>query len=166
MELNDHEEIPDLVQHDDFDFDGYEDLELLRYHVPHLGKSIFCVYLWDEKAQRFRYEPQMPTVDPVAHPETKTITTHEEWIGGTWGDAVYIWLGDKLAPIAEWGLANEAGLPETNADCPWTAWCSNRIDGTMRKVVTKSTGCFRRLWNRERSSDLKTRLPEKWTAAD
>jgi hypothetical protein len=54
---------------------------------------------------------------------------------------VYVWSAGKLIPIAEWGLANEAGLPGTNPNCPWTTWCEKRINGKMRKIAMKATGC-------------------------
>jgi hypothetical protein len=141
MELYEGDESIVLVEHADFNFDGYEDLKLLQFNHPHLGNSIFCVYLWDEKTSKFQYDPQIPMPDPVPHAERKTITTHHEYMGGTWGDSVYVWSGNKVIPIAEWGLANEAGMPGTNANCPWTAWCAKRINGKMRNVVMKSTGC-------------------------
>lgn len=141
MELYEGDESTVLVEHADFNFDGYEDLKILQFHHPHLGKSIFCVYVWDDKTSKFRYEPQIPMPDPVPHAESKTITTHNVYMGGTWNDSVYVWSGNRVIPIAEWGLANEAGLPGTNADCPWTAWCSKRVNGRMRSVVRKSTGC-------------------------
>ncbi|MEO8371911.1 MAG: hypothetical protein ABI806_22180 [Candidatus Solibacter sp.] len=113
----------------------------MQYYHHHLGKSIFCVYLWDEKASKFRYEPQIPMPDPVPHAESKTITTHDERMGGTSADAVYVWSGNKIIEIAEWGLANDFGMVGANANCPWTAWCSKRINGKMRRVAMKSTGC-------------------------
>jgi hypothetical protein len=141
MELYKGDEHTVLVDHADFNFDGYEDLKLLQFSHPHLGKSIFCVYLWDERSSRFRYEPEIPMPDPVVHPETKTITTHEEYMGGTWVDSVYVWSGDKTIAIAQWGLRNNAGISGTNANCPWDAWCSKLINGKMQKVAMKSTGC-------------------------
>src|SRR5882762_6633864 len=58
MQLLEGDEKLALVRHADFSFDGYDDLELLQYVNDHLGKSLFCVYLWDERTGRFRYEPQ------------------------------------------------------------------------------------------------------------
>jgi len=141
MELYQGDENMVLVEQADFNFDGYDDLKLLQVYVPHLGKSTFCVYLWDEKTSRFQYEPQIPMPDPIPHPESQTITTHNEYMGGTSSDSVYVWLAGKIIPIAEWGLANEGGSAGANADCPWTAWCSKRINGKMRNVAMKRTGC-------------------------
>ena len=141
MELYQGDEDKVLVEQADFNFDGYDDLKLLQFYHPHLGKSIFCVYLWDEKTSKFRYEPQIPMPDPIPHPESRTITTHNEYMGGSWSDSVYIWLAGKLIPIAEWGLANEGGTTGANANCAWTAWCAKRINGKMRNVAMKRTGC-------------------------
>ncbi|MBZ5727628.1 MAG: hypothetical protein LAP87_21850 [Acidobacteriia bacterium] len=141
MELYPGEEDLNLVEHADFNFDGFEDVELLQFRHPHLGKSIFCVYLWDDKAGQFRYEPQIPMPDPIPHPENKTITTHNEYFGGTQSDSVYVWVGRTVTEIATWGLANEYGMPGGNPNCPWTAYCYKRINGKMRTVSMKRTGC-------------------------
>lgn len=141
MELFQGDEGKVLVEQADFNFDGFDDLKLLQFYHPHLGKAIFCVYLWDEKTSRFRYEPQIPMPDPIPHPESRTITTHNEYMGGTWSDSVYVWLAGKIIPVAEWGLINEAGNPGANTECPWTAWCDKRINGKMRNVASKPTGC-------------------------
>ena len=53
-----------LVRHADYNFDGYEDLELLQYVNDHLGKSLFCVYLWDDKAGLFRHDQQADRHSP------------------------------------------------------------------------------------------------------
>jgi hypothetical protein len=140
MELFQGDEDMVLVGHADFNFDGYEDLKLLQFYHPHLGKSIFCVYLWDEKAGRFRYEPQIPSPDPIPHPENKTITTHNEYFGGTHSDSVYVWIAGKVTEIATWGLSNE-GDTLGRSKCPWTTYCDKRINGKMRTVTLKETGC-------------------------
>lgn len=142
MELQHGEENTVLIEQADFNFDGFVDLKLLQFHHPHLGKSIFCVYLWEEKTSKFRYDPQIPMPDPTPHPGNRTITTHDEYMGGTWSDSVYVWSGGKIIPIAKWGLANEAGMTgRKNANCPWTAWCAKRINGRMRNVSRTATGC-------------------------
>jgi len=141
MELYEGDENQVLIEQADFNFDGYDDLKLLQFYHPHLGKSIFCVYLWDEKRSQFRYDPQIPMPDPIPHPENRTVTTHDEFMGGTSSDSVYVWLAGKLIPIAEWGLANEFGQAVANEACPWTAWCTKRINGKMRSVARKHTGC-------------------------
>ena len=140
MELYQGDENTVLVQHADFNFDGYEDLKLLQFYHPHLGKSIFCVYLWDEKAAHFRYEPQIPMPDPIPHPENRTITTHNEYMGGTHSDSVYVWIAGKVTEIATWGPANE-GSTTRRPGCPWVAYCYKRINGKMQTVTLKITGC-------------------------
>ena len=141
MELYQGDEDTVLVEHADFNFDGYEDIKLLQQRNPHLGNSIFCVYLWDEKTGQFRYEPQIPLVDPIPHAENKTITTHHEYFGGTHSDSVCVWMYGKVTEIASWGLANEGGMPGGDSNCPWTAFCYKRINGKMRTVTLKATGC-------------------------
>jgi hypothetical protein len=87
------------------------------------------------------YEPQIPLVDPIPHAENKTITTHHEYFGGTHSDSVCVWMYGKVTEIASWGLANEGGMPGGDSNCPWTAFCYKRINGKMRTVTLKATGC-------------------------
>jgi len=137
MELYQEDENRNLIEHADFNFDGFEDVELLQFHHSHLGKSIFCVFLWDDKAGRFRYEPQIPSPDPIPHPETKTITTHNDYMDGSYGDSTYVWSGKTVLEIASKGIAHEKSSPS----CPWTAFCYKRINGKLRAVTLKPTGC-------------------------
>jgi len=78
-------DISKLLTHADLNFDGFEDLELLEYDNGHLDKRLYCIYLWDNKIGRFRYSPELTeeAVDPVPHPESKTITMRNDWQGGT-----------------------------------------------------------------------------------
>lgn len=87
MQLLEGDEQLALVNHADFNFDGNEDLQLLQYVNDHLGKSLFCVYLWDDKTDHFRYEPQLFIADPIPHPETRTITSHNDYQGGPFTDS-------------------------------------------------------------------------------
>jgi len=132
-----------LVEHADFNFDGFEDLKLLQDFVPHLGKSYFCVYLWDEMSGQFRFEPQIPEPDPIPHPEDKTITTQDVYSGdATYRHALYVWIAGKVTEIARWGVTrNEPTVPGTDPACPWVAYCSKRINGKMQNVSTKEMGC-------------------------
>jgi hypothetical protein len=43
MELTEYDDERELLKHQDLNFDGFEDVQLLQYYVPHLGKSIFCI---------------------------------------------------------------------------------------------------------------------------
>lgn len=137
MELYSGDEDLNLIEHADFNFDGFEDVKLLQFKHSHLGKSIFCVYLWDDKIGRFRYEPQIPAPDPIPHPDAKTITTHNEYSDGSHYDSTYVWVGNKVLEIASVGLAHDNPSP----DCPWTAFCYKRINGKMTTAFSKRTGC-------------------------
>src|SRR5690348_8970193 len=53
------DEISLLVAHADLNFDGFEDLKMLYVYVPHLGKKIYCIFLWDSKNQRFNYSKEL-----------------------------------------------------------------------------------------------------------
>ncbi len=141
LDLNEQPTHRVLVEQADLNLDGYDDLKRLQFYDAHLDKSIFCVYLWDEKASRFGQQPQITLTNPIPHPENRTITSHSEFFGGTWSDSLYVWSAGKLLPIAEWGVTNEPSSTGANVACPWTAWCAKRISGQMRKVATKVTGC-------------------------
>jgi len=141
MELYEGEEGTQLVEHADFNFDGYEDLAILQYLHPHLGKSFFCVYLWDDKVGRFRYEPQIPMPDPMPDPTIQTITTHDFYQGGAVMVGVYVWSAGKVIQIAESELLNLVGTPQADPSCPWETTCAVRINGEMREIASKVTGC-------------------------
>ena len=79
--------------------------------------------------------------DPTPHPDNRTITSHNEYMGGDWSDSVYVWSAGKIIPIAQWGLINTSGEAGANANCPWTAWCAKRINGKMRTVSRRVTAC-------------------------
>src|SRR5712692_3393925 len=46
MQLLEGDEQLALVTQADLNFDGYEDVKLLQYTNDHLGKKLFCVYIW------------------------------------------------------------------------------------------------------------------------
>jgi len=137
MQLLEGDEKLALVRHADLNFDGYEDLEVLQYVNDHLGKSIFCVYLWDHKTARFRYEPQLFIADPIPHPETRTITSHNEYQDGPHTDSTYQWRGNKLALIAEEGIDNDS----KDEQCGVTSFCRRLVNGEMRTIEEKPTAC-------------------------
>jgi hypothetical protein len=80
-----------FLKHADLNFDGFEDVQLLQYFHPHLATSVFCIYLWDHSAGRFRYAPEIPAINPLPHPENKTITVHQDLFGGVFSDSTYRW---------------------------------------------------------------------------
>jgi len=137
MQLLEGDEKLALVRHADFNFDGYEDLELLQYMNDHLGKSLFCVYLWDERTGRFRYEPQLFIADPVPHPETRTITSHSDYQGGPYTDSTYEWHGTKLVLLAGGGIT----YGSKDARCGFTSFYHRLVNGKMRTIVEKPTAC-------------------------
>ena len=69
-----------ILKHADLNLDGFEDLELLYLFVPHLGKRLYCVYLWDAKTGQFRYSQEVTEVatNLEAQPGSQTLTTHED----------------------------------------------------------------------------------------
>jgi hypothetical protein len=74
MELTDDDEGRELLKHQDLNFDGYEDLQLLRYYVPHLGKSLFCIYTWNPQGWKVsgcagdpRYRPRRKSTKQDDH---------------------------------------------------------------------------------------------------
>src|SRR6185436_18125770 len=84
----------------------FEDVQLLQYYVPHLGKSLYCIYTWNERDGRFRYAPEIPETDPLPDPQSKTITVHEDWFGGVYSDSTYRWNGGKMELIEQHGTVS------------------------------------------------------------
>jgi hypothetical protein len=128
----------DFLKHADLNFDGFEDLELLQHYIPHLDKKLYCIYLWDSKAGRFSYSPDLTqlAVNIEAHPESKTITTHEDWQGGAWQESTYRWNGGKLELIEQNGLFGDWSL-QTDAKCGFTFSCSRLVKGAMLTTLEK-----------------------------
>lgn len=136
MQLFEGDEQLALVEHGDFNFDGYEDVELLQYVNDHLGKKVFCVYLWDPAAGRFHYEPQLFIADPVPHSDTKTITSHAEYFGGEHIDSTYRWEGAKLVLVSESGL-----IRGPKVDCGFVEYSRGMINNKMQTLDEKYTDC-------------------------
>jgi hypothetical protein len=137
MELTEEDATRDLLKHADLNFDTFEDLELLQYHDPHVAKSVYCIYTWDPHRKRFRPAPDIPDTDPVPHPETKTVTVHEDWFGGAYADRTYRWFGSKIV------LTDESGslAGSESAGCAFTDYCSKLIKGKMVEVATRPYAC-------------------------
>jgi hypothetical protein len=136
MQLFEGDEQLALVEHADFNFDGYEDIELLQFVNDHLGKKIFCVYLWNPVSGRFQYEPQLFIADPFPHPDTKTITSHAEYFGGEHIDSTFRWEGAKLVLVGESGLVRGPKV-----DCGFVEYSRKLINGKMQTVDEKYTDC-------------------------
>jgi hypothetical protein len=127
-----------LLTHADLNFDGFEDLELLTYDIPHLDKKLYCIYLWDNKAGRFRYSNALTelAVNPVPNPANKTITMHENWQGGLWTESTYRWNGVKPELIEQNSLLANGSL-KSNQECRFTFTCSRLVDGKMVRTLEK-----------------------------
>jgi len=135
MTLYEGDEDKDLVEGDDFNFDGFQDLKLLQDISDHLGKFTYCVYLWDPRTSRFREEPQL-SGNPQPDPETKTIFTRDDYFGGAYTESSYVWRGPKLQLIATKGLVAGSSEP----DCGFTSFCSRLVNGKMQEVK-QPTAC-------------------------
>jgi len=137
MELTEYDDKLELLKHQDLNFDGFEDLQLLRIYSPHLGKSLFCIYEWNPKDGRFRDAPEIPDTDPVAHPRDKTITIHEDWLGGVYSDRTYRWNGTTVKLVVENGRVYGSKRP----DCEFTDYCSRLIKGKMVTTAERPFLC-------------------------
>jgi hypothetical protein len=129
-----------LLKHADLNFDGFEDLELLYIYVPHLGKKLYCIYLWDPKVGRFRYSQEVTKLatNLEAQPASKTLTTHEDWMFGPWQDSTYRWHAGKLELIEQTSLLGSWSPPVGGQKgCGFTYTCSRLISGKMRDTLVK-----------------------------
>jgi hypothetical protein len=136
-QLSEYDADRELLEHADLNFDGFEDLMLLQYYQPHLATKVFCVYIWDNKSGRFRYAPEIPEVNPVAHPENKTITVHQDWMGGVYADTTYRWTGSKFVEIERSGRVSGSDRPQ----CGFTDHCEKLIDGKMLTTLWRPVMC-------------------------
>jgi hypothetical protein len=126
-----------LLEHADLNFDGFEDVMLLQYYHPHLGTKVFCVYTWDNKSGLFRYAPEIPGPNPVPHPESKTITVHQDWMGGVYADSVYRWTGARFELIESSGRA----YGSDDAKCAFTDHCEKLLHGEMVTTLWRPVMC-------------------------
>jgi hypothetical protein len=138
VELTEYDEKLELLEHADLNFDGFEDLKLLQYDNDHLGKKLYCIYLWDNETGRFLFSPELTEVaiDPVAHPESKTITTRSDWQGGAHEESTYRWNGGKLELIQQNGLYGDWAL-QNGKTCHFTFSCRRLINGKMVTTLEK-----------------------------
>ncbi len=135
--MNESDSELELLQHSDLNFDGFEDLQILQFHHPHLGTRIYCIYVWDEKSGHFRYAPELPSINPVPHPESKTITVHQDWQGGIYRDSTFRWAGADLELINESGRVFGSDVKE----CSFTDYCDKRINGKMLTTLWRPVVC-------------------------
>jgi hypothetical protein len=137
MTLTESDSGLELLKHADFDFDGFEDLQLLRFYSSHLAKSYWCVYTWDQRTARFRYAPEIPGPDPVPHPESKTITVHQDFQSGPFNDRAYQWKAGKVELIEESGATDGS----TDPKCASTWYCMRPVNGEMVVVTDLPFAC-------------------------
>jgi hypothetical protein len=129
-----------LLKHADLNFDGFEDLELLYDYIPHLGKKLYCIYLWDPKTGRFRYSQEVTQLatNLEAQPRSKTLTTHEDWMFGPWQDSTFRWHAGKLELIEQTSLLGSWSPPVGGQKgCGFTYTCSRLIGRKMRDTLVK-----------------------------
>jgi hypothetical protein len=131
-------EISLLVAHADLNFDGFEDLELLQFYIPHLDKKLYCIFLWDDKGGQFRYSKDLSDISSniEADPKTKTIKTREDWQGGPWEETTYRWNAGKLEVIEDNSLIGGWDDP-ANKKCGFGFTCSRLIHGKMTVTLAK-----------------------------
>jgi hypothetical protein len=130
--------LSNLLKHADLNFDGFEDLELLDYDIPHLDKKLYCIYLWNDKAGRFNYSSDLTeiAVDLEPKPKDKTLTTREDWQGGAWQESTYRWKGGKLELIEQSRLSGYWG-DQGNGKCGFDFSCSMQVKGKMITTLEK-----------------------------
>lgn len=136
-ELTEYDEALELLEHADLNFDGFEDVKLLQFYQPHLGTKVFCIYTWDNKSGHFRYAPEIPGLNPVPHPENKTITVHQDWMGGAYADSTYRWNGAKTEEIEFHGR----GYGSDDPKCGFTDHCNKLINGQMVITLWRPVVC-------------------------
>jgi hypothetical protein len=126
-----------LLKHADLNFDGFEDLKLLYYYIPHLGKRLDCIYVWDKKTQRYIYSIALTKIatNLEPDPESKTLTTREDWMFGPWEESTYRWIGGKPVLVEQTSLLGGWGQP--NKPCGFDFSCSRRIHGKMTTTLAK-----------------------------
>jgi hypothetical protein len=137
MELSENDAELELLKHADLNFDGFEDVQLMQFFHPHLAKSVFCIYLWDDQTGRFRYAPEIPSVDPIPHPENKTITVDQDFFGGVFSHSTYRWQAAKLELVEENGMVSGSEDP----NCGFTSYCSRLINGEITITAERPWGC-------------------------
>jgi hypothetical protein len=133
-------EIAQLIDHQDFNFDSFQDLELLQNYIPHLDKRLYCIFLWDNHPGQFRLSTELSDLDAnlEAHPENRTLTGREDWQGGAWQDSTYRWEGGHPELFEQSGLLGDWGLRSSKEQpCGFEFSCSRRIHGKMAVTLHK-----------------------------
>jgi hypothetical protein len=120
----------------DLNFDSYRDLQLLAYtNMPHLGNKFYCVWLWDNPAQRFKLLPQLKDVaDPIPDPATHTIRSRRFYLGGPERDQIFLWRRGQLILGEERTLYYGGSFPGCNEYTVETLQ-NGRLQKTIDKPV-------------------------------
>lgn len=131
-------DLSQLIGTDDLNFDGYQDLELLQFYIPHLAKRLYCVFLWNPKTGYFVFSKQLSDISVNLKVDTKaqTIHTREDWMGGAWEESSYRWNDGKLNLIERNGLYGDWGS-QTKTQCGFTFTCSRLIQRKMTTTLAK-----------------------------
>lgn len=125
--------LSEILMHEDLNFDGYQDLEL----VQNLNPRIDCIYLWDNQTGRFQFSKELSAISLRldAHPENQTLTTFSYW-GGPWEESTYRWNHGKLEQIASSSLLGDWSNA-TSERCGFTFTCSSLVNGKMVTTLEK-----------------------------
>jgi len=133
-----NDDLSKLIKHDDLNFDGFEDLELLQYFNRHSDKKLYCIYLWNDRTGRFLYSKDLTDIamNVEAHPETKTLTVQDDWQGGAFEDSTYRWKAGKLQLIEQHGLYGDWST-QSKGKCGFEFRCGRLRNGEMVTTLIK-----------------------------
>ena len=93
--------VSDALQHQDANFDGYQDIRLVS-GVGATGNASYNFWLFNKDTGRFDFNQDLSDlIDPVLHPANNQITTHMNngCAGECFVDGTYIFEDGKLVPI-------------------------------------------------------------------
>lgn len=126
------------LMHADLNFDGFEDIGLLEDYSEHLDKWLYCIYLWNNKTERFVYSKELTDIASSIEvdPKAQTIRTYDNWMGGAFDNSTYRWNHGKLELIEEDSLLG-AWSQQTAKTCGYTYHCDQLINGKMVTTLTK-----------------------------
>lgn len=129
-----------LIAHADFNFDGYQDLELMQNYIPHLDTKVYCIFLWDNHAHLFRYSKELSEqgVNLEPDPKSKTLHARQDWMGGRREDRTYRWTGGYLELIEVQGEDPNGPDAVSHGKACDEIYCMQRIGG---KLVTTTDKC-------------------------
>jgi len=150
------------LRREDFNFDGYPDLLMRSAFDQQTGNSIYCIWLYDPKAQRFVLSEELSKLtNPQAYPNTKTVVSRKKGIcmGHCFDEIGYTWADGHLKPVREESENEDPALPPTE-DCRYVHSLKRKRMATWRRPCGNP-------WTREGSSVSRTgserrRREESW----